>query len=372
MGGREKVHVIYGALGGSDIEALTKECDLFARLNNVLPDDNDRVQVDMATLGCSIDLFEHASIPDRHPARHRREEYFKARWGALSEQSLPGQNSLGASARCFIRDVILSKLPSYVQGVLEDEGRKESMAPKANREDKDALYLFNEHYVVKYPGSRIAFRWHRDMDEQLGGLASAAQAPSYHSVWCPLVDVDELNGTLVVAGGTDIITYTVKDGVPQKDDNVKFRYKRKHSQFSADDDDDDDDDGGEVEGHPEGHAEALDASRVALSLPAGSAVIFSSTLWHRSGANRSSDTVRRVYYAQYSSSVIGIPRVPGELQGVGLDGVAGAAQPRGGGKEEGEGEGNEGQRLGDVEPLAFAIRCLSPAAKLDNNQEKQS
>ena len=49
--------------------------------------------------------------------------------------------------------------------------------------------------------------------------------------------------------------------------------------------------------------QAADTRGVSLHVPAGSACVFASDLWHASGCNRSA-APRRVFYAQYSTAPI--------------------------------------------------------------------
>jgi len=65
--------------------------------------------------------------------------------------------------------------------------------------DCPALCLLNEQYVVKpaHSGPAAAFAWHRD-----GDWCSDTARPRYLSLWCPLDDCSEDNGTLLVAPGS--------------------------------------------------------------------------------------------------------------------------------------------------------------------------
>lgn len=109
------------------------------------------------------------------------------------------------------------------------------------------MYLFNEHYVVKPKHSDIEFRWHRDGDEQ---LAMCCEKPVYYSLWCPLDDIHIDNGGLVL-----------EPLLGRKAEHYNPRMK------------------------------------------AGDAMLFQSNVWHCSKRNNS-DLDRRVFYIQYSTSVI--------------------------------------------------------------------
>ena len=109
----------------------------------------------------------------------------------------------------------------------------------------DRVFLFNDHFVVKPARSDVAFRWHRDVDEQLASFAGPRRR--YVSCWCPLDDVDEANGCLV----------------------VRFR-----------------------------------GEELPLRCAAGDVVLLSDDCEHASGANGSAFP-RRALYAQYSDGAVG-------------------------------------------------------------------
>jgi ectoine hydroxylase-related dioxygenase (phytanoyl-CoA dioxygenase family) len=96
-------------------------------------------------------------------------------------------------------------------------------------------------------------------------LALCSRRTAYASFWCPLDDVSPANGTLTL--------------VPW------------HGEARADSD-----------------LDAVDpasdpATAVTVTLRAGDAVLFDSTVWHRSGPN-ATDADRRVLYAQYSAQPV--------------------------------------------------------------------
>src|SRR5687768_5790774 len=128
----------------------------------------------------------------------------------------------------------------------------------------DTVHLFNEQYVVKAAERGMQFSWHQD-----SGFIPYAHAP-YLTCWIPLDDVSEANGTVHLlpyarAGTRDVVPH-VRD--EQTNDMVGYT--------------------GADPGDP-------------VVARAGSIVCFSSTLFHRSGAN-DTDQVRRVYVAQYSAA----------------------------------------------------------------------
>ena len=130
----------------------------------------------------------------------------------------------------------------------------------------DDAYLFNDQFVVKGTDGETSFSWHQD-----GGYIPYEHL-QYVTCWIALDDVDERNGTVYVLpysrAGTRAVVPHRRD--PATNDMVGY--------FGDD-----------------------------LGMPAlveaGSIVCFSSTVFHRSGAN-TTDRLRRVYVAQYSPEPI--------------------------------------------------------------------
>ena len=130
----------------------------------------------------------------------------------------------------------------------------------------ETVYLFNEQYVVKAAERGMKFGWHQD-----SGFIPYAHRP-YLTCWIPLDDVDEANGTVYLLPFSRAGTRDVVEHVRDEDTNDLVGYF------------------GEDPGDP-------------VTVPAGSIACFSSTLFHRSGAN-TTDRMRRVYLAQYSAEPI--------------------------------------------------------------------
>ena len=136
----------------------------------------------------------------------------------------------------------------------------------------DNAYLFNEQWVVKGPDVGMKFAWHQDSGYVKHADPSTTHQP-YLTCWTALDDVDESNGTVYLLphsrAGTKnkIIDHTKEEGT---NDLVGYQ--------------------GDDPGIP-------------AIVPAGSVVAFSSTLFHRSGAN-STPAMRRVYLTQYSPEPI--------------------------------------------------------------------
>ena len=127
-------------------------------------------------------------------------------------------------------------------------------------------YLFNDQFVVKGTDGETSFSWHQD-----GGYIPYSHPP-YVTCWIALDDVDEANGSVYVlpydrAGTREIVPHR-RD--PATNDLVGY--------FGDD-------------------------PGVPAIVPAGSIVSFSSTVFHRSGTNKT-DRLRRVYVAQYSGEPI--------------------------------------------------------------------
>jgi ectoine hydroxylase-related dioxygenase (phytanoyl-CoA dioxygenase family) len=128
------------------------------------------------------------------------------------------------------------------------------------------VYLFNEQYVVKAAERGMRFSWHQD-----SGFIDYAHQP-YLSCWIALDDVSEANGTLYLlpysrAGTREVMAH-------RRDEATNDRIG-----YVGDDPGD------------------------AIVVPAGSVVCFSSTVLHRSGANKT-NAMRRAYLVQYSAEPI--------------------------------------------------------------------
>jgi len=130
----------------------------------------------------------------------------------------------------------------------------------------DTVYLFNEQYVVKAAERGMKFGWHQD-----SGFIEYAHPP-YLTCWIALGDVTEANGTVYLLPYSRAGTRNVVEHVRDAETNDLVGYF------------------GDDPGDP-------------VIVPAGSIACFSSTLFHRSGPN-TTDSVRRVYLAQYSTEPI--------------------------------------------------------------------
>jgi hypothetical protein len=128
------------------------------------------------------------------------------------------------------------------------------------------VYLFNEQYVVKAAEHGMEFSWHQD-----SGYIGYPHRP-YLTCWIALDDVSEANGTVYLLPYSRAATRDVVEHVKNEQTNDLVGY------FGKD------------PGDP-------------VIAPAGSIACFSTTLFHRSGAN-TTDQMRRVYVAQYSAEPI--------------------------------------------------------------------
>lgn len=128
------------------------------------------------------------------------------------------------------------------------------------------VYLFLEQFVVKSADRGMTFSWHQD-----SGYLDFEHKP-YLSCWCPLDDVSEENGTVYLLPYKEAGTRTRIEHVLQEGTNDKVGY------FG-------------------------DAPGVPAILKAGDIALFSSTCFHRSGANTTGKP-RRVLLLQYSAEPI--------------------------------------------------------------------
>ena len=132
----------------------------------------------------------------------------------------------------------------------------------------DEAYLFNEQWVVKGAEQGMKFSWHQDSGYVKFMDPGTVHEP-YLTCWCTLDPVDESNGTVYLlphsrAGTKGRIIAHTKD--PETNDLIGY---------------------------------TGDDSGIAIEVPEGSIVAFSSYNLHSSGAN-TTDAMRRVYLPQYA------------------------------------------------------------------------
>jgi ectoine hydroxylase-related dioxygenase (phytanoyl-CoA dioxygenase family) len=144
--------------------------------------------------------------------------------------------------------------------------RSDLMVDMARAALGETVYLFNEQYVVKAAERGMKFGWHQD-----SGFIPYPHRP-YLTCWIALDDVSEANGTVYLLPYGRAGTRDVVEHVRDEETNDLVGYF------------------GDDPGDP-------------VIVPAGSIACFSTTVFHRSGAN-ATDHPRRVYVAQYSAEPI--------------------------------------------------------------------
>lgn len=136
----------------------------------------------------------------------------------------------------------------------------------------DTVHLFHEQWVIKGAEQGMKFAWHQDSGYVKRGDPGTSHPP-YLTCWCNLDDVSEENGTVFLLphsrGNTRDTIYSHEQ---EEGTNDLIGYT----------------------GNDPG---------IAIEVPAGSIVAFTSYNFHRSGAN-TSDAMRRVYLPQYSGEPI--------------------------------------------------------------------
>jgi ectoine hydroxylase-related dioxygenase (phytanoyl-CoA dioxygenase family) len=131
----------------------------------------------------------------------------------------------------------------------------------------DDVYLFLELFVVKYPKVGLPFGWHQD-----SGYMQGHPHKPYLTCWCALDDMSEENGTLYILPYSRARTRDVVEHIRDEATNDLIGYRG-------------------------------DELGVPINVRAGSIVVFPSTIFHRTGPNKS-DKPRRAYLAEYSPEPI--------------------------------------------------------------------
>ena len=141
----------------------------------------------------------------------------------------------------------------------------------------DNAYLFWEQFVVKgLDPAGAEFTWHQD-----SGYVDGLHKP-YVNFWIPLDDVSEENGTVSL--------------LPYSQAGTKEKIEHKV-----------------LEGSSDRIGYFGDSPGIPATCKAGSIVVFSSTTFHRSGANKT-DKMRRAWAIQFSPEIIYEP--DGSLKGL--------------------------------------------------------
>lgn len=166
--------IVDSFLSENEIEALQFDCAL-------LQEREPQLKLDPANLASSLDPFEFNNIHPHSLIRSDQLQYCQARFSTYNADSLL------AKYQYAIQNLLFTKFPGLLKSILSIN----------STESSDSLYLFNEHYVVKPPNSELAFRWHRDGEEQLQAIMLPDDMkPIYFSIWCALDHVSEENGTI--------------------------------------------------------------------------------------------------------------------------------------------------------------------------------
>jgi ectoine hydroxylase-related dioxygenase (phytanoyl-CoA dioxygenase family) len=168
---------------------------------------------------------------------------------------------INARGRRYFSNMIYQDRPELGQFLFSD-----TMAQICRATLGEDAYLFWEQYVIKAGDPDTAFAWHQD-----SGYVHEDHEP-YVTCWITLDDVTEENGSvyLLPYSRSGIKSYVKHIADPVVNDRVCY--------FGSD-------------------------RGVPMTAPAGSIVVFSSVVIHRSGPNLT-DRLRRVYTAQYSKAVI--------------------------------------------------------------------
>lgn len=267
------------------LESFRTECDYF-KLRTLFLEDKS----------CAIDLFENSTIDENHRARVDVDEYFHERWKMYE--------TINETDKIIIQDFIIRTIPNILRIFC----------------GFDDVYLFNEHYIVKNQQSMDSFRWHKDSEKQLAGCMG--YIPKYVSVWMPLDDVNEQNGTISFPQGTNIIPIESPSHICLDNDNILACLSNS------------------LEGEPK-----EDDNGLPMTAKAGQLVIFSSDMYHRSGPNSSSSD-RRVFYAQYTRQIITSKMPHLETYSTST---------------------SRNTTVDKISPLAFAIPCVITSDKSNDN-----
>jgi hypothetical protein len=244
------VFVIKDVVSKLELLAFRTECDFYRKVMK----DTDPLQ-----LGAAIDIFENSHIDESSKIRRDPHSYFEERWCGRKPDDEDAD---------LIRSYLLTKLPAIICKIYSCH----------------QLHLFNESYIVKEPQSHVAFRWHIDSDEQLGAVPLRSRS-QYYSAWCPLDSTNIHNGSLAFPFGTKFTNLVLGTEIESKGTEFVSGNALCGTEDSAIVSPSESDDG------------------LILTVEAGTIVLFSSGMWHKSSDNTTIDP-RRVLYVQYSPYII--------------------------------------------------------------------
>jgi ectoine hydroxylase-related dioxygenase (phytanoyl-CoA dioxygenase family) len=203
-------------------------------------------------------------VPENHLQMMREEcTRFVAEFDAAFDANGGRRDGINAKGRYFIakryRD---SRLGEFIFSDL--------MADICRATLGDNACLFYEQFVVKGPEKGGKFSWHQD-----SGYLHPIPHDPYVTCWVTLDDVSEANGTVY------LLPYSRAGGSGLEPHVVNAETNDKEGYFGSD------------PGDP-------------VIVPAGSIAVFSSLVFHRSGANTTPNW-RRVYLPQYSAAPLRKP-----------------------------------------------------------------
>jgi hypothetical protein len=233
--------------------------------------------VDLDDTDCVVDLWAPQALGDHHPARTDPAVYQALRSSAVAkaaEDIGPGVD--GDAVLRVIFGGFASLATQAFSALLQEAAADLPVSDVGDKFGAPDTRLFNEHYVVKPAESAIEFGWHTDENEQLQMCLNKPVLP-YVSLWVPLCDTSEDNGTLEI--------------LPRSAPQPPAGADKSHPFFEA------------TSGKEDTTAVGASLCARRLAVRAGGVVLFASDVWHRSGANRST-SARQVFYAQYSCGVL--------------------------------------------------------------------
>jgi len=169
--------------------------------------------------------------------------------------------SINARGKRYFRSLCYQKKPIMGRFIFSD-----LMADICRATIGDNVFLFHDQYVVKGPDKDSAFSWHQD-----SGYVHH-ECPMYLSCWVTLDDVSLENGTVYVLPYTQVGIRSVVQHLKDPTNNDMVGY------FGKD-------------------------PGVPAIVPAGSIVVFSSYVFHRSGPNLT-NKMRRIFLSQYTPTII--------------------------------------------------------------------
>ena len=354
--------VIDPCVGPDVLKAFKSECETLS------------CSVDLDDTDCVVDLWAPQALDDNHPARVDPDVYKRLRahivasamadsmTGTASQSNITSDNQVVETVLGQLASLAAQALSVIVQAPAKDARKVDDSAHRLV-DTKDGISateidirLFNEHYVVKPAESLIEFGWHTDQNEQLQMCVRQPTFP-YVSLWLPLCDTDEENGTL------EILPRSAPQPPPDADKSHPFFHSLMFQAENCKH-------GNSVQEAARRVADVAcqtqcaaqvgvagenmssgDAACECVRVRAGGAVLFASDIWHRSGPNRSSQP-RQVFYAQYTC---GILRSDGSLLGPYALITGGR-----GSDDENECEGSSARKSRRLAgPLAFAVPCTT-------------